>query len=52
MSDSSNHVLASEDPITIGSGDRDGETSGTTGSGQTVVNVDNPPRDPGGDDDQ
>lgn len=54
MSDRSSHerLLASDDsPIALPGGDREGAASGGGGdSGQTVVHLGDPPKDPDGDD--
>ena len=52
MSDETKHELLNNEgqPVTI-LRDRDGEQSGTTGSSQPVVNLSNPPKDPGDDGD-
>ena len=53
MSEKSNHEhrLASEDPISVVTGDgREEAEPATGGSGQPVLQVSNPPKDPDGDD--
>jgi hypothetical protein len=54
MSDASSREPSPCDgePVVAIERDRDGETSGTTGSGQTVVPLTDIKKDPGGDDDQ
>lgn len=53
MSDTSNreNLWASDDPTILPGGDREGATSGGGGdSGQPVVQLGDPPKDPGDDD--